>query len=89
VLAQRGATVAHERSARAEPLDERAVADLLGRVTTVWIARGRSVEERPAASVTPDDLRGPTGGFRAPILRRGKRLLVGLHRDSLTRLLAH
>ena len=34
------------------------------------------------------ELRGPTGKIRAPLVRRGRTLLVGFHRDSLAALLA-
>jgi hypothetical protein len=32
---------------------------------------------------TLDDLRGPTGNFRAPMVRIGRRLLVGFHEETL------
>ncbi len=60
--------------------------ELLGSVDEVWIARGKKVEKRPAAATGPDDLKGPSGNFRAPLLRRGKRLLVGFHAASLQEL---
>lgn len=88
MLASHDVTVALERSARKQPLDDAEARKLLGSVSTVWIARGRNVEKRPAKEVSPDDLKGPTGGFRAPIVRRGKTLLVGLHRETLERLVA-
>jgi hypothetical protein len=85
-LAESGARVAHERSTR-EPFTDREVRELLAAVDEVWIARGRAVDRRPAGEVRSDDLKGPTGGFRAPMLRAGRRLLVGLHRESLDELL--
>jgi len=78
--------VAEERSAR-RPLEEPEVRALLETVEEVTIARGGRAESRPAREVVPDDLRGPTGGFRAPIVRRGRRLLVGFHPAALERLL--
>jgi hypothetical protein len=37
----------------------------------------------PAKDAALDDLRGPTGNFRAPMIRIGRRLLVGFHEESL------
>jgi hypothetical protein len=85
-LAATRTPVAAERSTR-EPFTAAEVRALLLQVDEVWIARGRKVERRRARDVRPDDLRGPTGGFRAPMLRAGRRLLVGLHRESLEALL--
>lgn len=86
MLTEKKATVAKERSTK-KPLSATEVKALLAGVETVVIARGRSAERRPAREVTPDDLKGPTGKYRAPLLRRGRTLLVGFHPDSLTALL--
>jgi len=86
VLTEKKATIAEERSTKT-PLSAAEVKALLAEVETVVIARGRSAERRPAREVKADDLKGPTGSFRAPLLRRGKTLLVGFHPDSLTALL--
>lgn len=85
-LAERGVVVRDERSTR-EPFSEAEVVALLDAVREVWLTRGRKVDERPAAAVRPDDLRGPTGGFRAPMLRRGRRLLVGFDAATVDRFL--
>lgn len=82
-----GARVVEERPARRRPLAESEVRDLLARVSEVVIARGRGAERRPARDVRPDDLRGPTGNFRAPMVLCGETLLVGFHGESLGRLL--
>ena len=85
MLASRKVVVREERSARqALSVDE--VSELLAAVDEVWIARGKKVEKLPAATARPDDLRGPTGNFRAPMLRRGRRLLVGFHAESVAEL---
>lgn len=76
-------SVATVRQARKEPLAEADVRDLLALADSVTIARGRSVRTLPASAVSPDDLRGPAGGFRAPILRIGRRLLVGFDDETL------
>lgn len=75
-----------ERSTR-RPLGEAEVRALIEAVDEVTIARAGRAESRSARAVTPDDLRGPTGGFRAPIVRRGRQLLVGFHAATLERLL--
>ena len=80
--------VADLRSSRSRPLDEGEVAGLLREVDTVVIARGKAVRRQTAAETTPDHLRGPTGGFRAPMVRRGRTLLVGFHPEALAALLA-
>jgi len=49
----------------------------------VVLARGRARRTLPARDATLDDLRGPTGGFRAPMLKAGRRLLVGFNKDAL------
>lgn len=59
---------------------------LLASVREVVIARGKKADRRAAKDVGLDDLRGRTGNFRAPIVRRGKVLLVGFHRESLQEL---
>ena len=39
--------------------------------------------DRPSADTTVDQLKGPTGNYRAPIVRAGDRLLVGFHAETL------
>jgi hypothetical protein len=86
VLEGHQAQVGEERSTRA-PLTEGEVRALLAAVDEVVIVRGRAAELRPAREVVPGDLLGPTGRFRAPIVRRGRRLLVGFHAGALESLL--
>lgn len=81
-LARRGFEVADERSTRA-PLAEPEAAELLAGVSEVWISRGGKVDARAAGQIRVADLRGPTGGIRAPMLRRGGRLLVGFRESTL------
>ena len=85
MLTEKKATVAEERSTK-QPLSTAEVRTLLAGVETVVIARGRRVERIPARKVKPADLKGPTGGFRAPMLQCGRTLLVGFHPDSLAAL---
>jgi hypothetical protein len=86
VLDEHGAKVATERSTR-DPMSEAEVRALLGAVAEVVIARGRKAERRPAREVEPKDLKGPTGNFRAPMVRQGTTLLVGFHPETLSDLL--
>jgi len=85
VLRGRGVGVREERSTR-DALSEIEVAELIRTVDESWIARGKKVEKKRAAATTPEDFKGPTGNFRAPLLRRGRRLLVGFHAASIEEL---
>jgi hypothetical protein len=77
------ARVATTRKAKTEPLTEADVRGLLKEVDTVVIAKGKSTRTVPARDATLDDLRGPTGNIRAPLMRIGRRLLVGFHEETL------
>lgn len=86
MLSGSGAEVVVERSTRGEPLSEADARALLRRARRVLVARGRKVVELRPASARPDDLKGPTGNFRAPLLLIGDTLLVGFHRETLAEL---
>ena len=77
------AEVAEVRQSRSAPLSDEEAIGLLGEVDVVVIAKGKSRREIPAREASLDDLRGPTGNVRAPILRFGRRLLVGFHEEAL------
>ena len=79
--------VKEERWAQKFPLAEAEVKALLKSVSTVIICKGKKSVEMKAAEAKPDDLKGPTGNFRAPMLRRGRTLLVGFNEEALKRLL--
>lgn len=81
------ARVTEERSAKAAPLKDADVRALLSAVDEVVIAKGKRAVSRSAREVALDDLRGPTGNYRAPMLRVGRRLLVGFHPEALADLL--
>jgi arsenate reductase-like glutaredoxin family protein len=87
VLERRKAVIATERSARKEPLTDKEVRDLLKQVGTVVIAKGKKSNRFEASEVKPADLKGPTGNYRAPIVRRGKTLIVGFSPETLDELL--
>ena len=75
--------VREERNSRKEPLSDKEARQLIGQVSRVLIARGKKLEEVPAAKAKIADLRGPSGNYRAPMLRKGKTLLVGFHGETL------
>jgi len=83
VLDATKARVATTRKAKSDPLSEKDVRGLLKEVDEVVIAKGKSARTVPTRDATLDDLRGPTGNFRAPMMRIGRRLLVGFHEESL------
>jgi hypothetical protein len=87
VLDRRKVAIGEERQSRKEPLTEAEVRGLLRSVARVVVARGASVKEAASRDVEPDDLRGPSGGFRAPMVKRGKTLLVGFNGEALEKLL--
>lgn len=60
---------------------------LLESVDEVVVAKGKKAVTSAARSVIPDALRGPTGNYRAPMLRVGRKLLVGFHAETLEALL--
>lgn len=86
MLDANGVSVAEERNSRKEPLDDEGARALLGEVSSLWVAKGRKIRELEAKDAGLDDLKGPTGNYRAPIVRAGDRLLVGFHAESLERL---
>lgn len=80
--------VAEERSSRKEPLSDAEARALLAAVDEVLVARGKEIECKTARQARLADLKGPTGNYRAPLVRRGRTLLVGFHAESLAELLA-
>lgn len=79
--------VAEERSSRKQPLSDAEARALLASVEEVLVARGKKIERKAAKQARLVDLKGPSGNYRAPLVRRGKTLLVGFHADSLAELL--
>ena len=76
-------TVKQERPARKEPLTDPEVTAMLRGVNKVIIARGKKTEAHAAKDVTPAMLKGPSGNVRAPLVVRGKSMLVGLSLETL------
>jgi hypothetical protein len=83
VLDRTKTQVKEERASKKAPMTDAEAKELLGSVDHVVLVRGKSRRELPAQEATLEDLRGPTGGFRAPMVRKGKRLLVGFNLDAL------
>lgn len=82
------AQIGTARPSKTQPLSDTEARALLREVDQVTLAKGKAARTLPAKEVGLDDLRGPTGNFRAPMVRVGRRLLVGWHEDSLRELLA-
>ncbi|MCP4664363.1 MAG: hypothetical protein GY856_53955 [bacterium] len=80
-------SVAEERSSRKDPFTDAEVRDLLRSVDTVVVAKGKRMATHPASETELDALKGPTGNYRAPMVRKGSTLLVGFHADALEELL--
>jgi len=83
VLEKTKSRVASERLSKKQPLNDAEARSLLASVSEVVLARGKAVRTLPAKEASLDDLRGPTGNFRAPMVRLGKKLLVGFHEETL------
>ena len=83
MLEQHGVPVTTTRPSKTQPLSDAEVRALLKEVETVLVAKGKKLVESPASKTALDALRGPTGSFRAPMVRVGSRLLVGFHPEAL------
>ena len=86
MLDRRRVAVREERESRKDPLTDAEVRELLRSVSRIVISRGPAQRRLEAAEATLDDLRGPTGAFRAPMVRKGKTLLVGFNEEELEKL---
>jgi hypothetical protein len=51
------------------------------------VAKGKKFEKLPSAKAGIANLKGPTGNYRAPMLRKGETLLVGFHAETLESLI--
>jgi arsenate reductase-like glutaredoxin family protein len=83
VLDATKARIVTTRLSKSDPLSEKDVRALLKEVNEIVVAKGKSARTLPAREATLDDLRGPTGNFRAPMVRIRRRLLVGFHEETL------
>ena len=87
MLDERQADVSEERNSRKQPLSDDEAQALIASVSTVRVAKGKKVRELVAAEAGLDDLKGPTGNYRAPIVKSGNELLVGFNAEALQQLL--
>ena len=87
MLDRQKTAVEEERNSRKEPLSEEEVLKLLSGAQRILVAQGRKVVEIPKGEATPEDLKGRSGNFRAPILLTGGILLVGFHGETLEEVL--
>lgn len=83
MLDRKKARIAEERSSRSAPMTDADVKALLASVDEVVIAKGKSSRTAVPGNLSLDDLKGPTGNYRAPMLRVGRKLLVGFHAETL------
>lgn len=81
-----GTAVRSERSSRKEPLSDKEVRQLLRAVSWVVVSKGKRSKRIQADKAKLADLKGPTGNYRAPMVRKGKTLLVGFNREELEKL---
>ena len=87
MLDERQADVRQARNSRKEPLSDGEARELIRSVSRVLVARGKKFEDLPAARAKIADLKGPSGNYRAPMLRKGKTLLVGFNAELLESLI--
>ncbi len=88
MLDNTSAVIHEERNSRKQPLDDASATELLQSSQRVSIARGKKIRELDASETNLDDLKGPTGNYRAPIVRVGDRLLVGFHPETLEEMIS-
>jgi arsenate reductase-like glutaredoxin family protein len=87
VLDRTKTAVQQDRHSKKNPLSDSEAKKLLASVSEVIVARGKSSRRIPAKEARVDDLRGNSGGIRAPLVRRGKTLLVGFNAEELQKLI--
>jgi hypothetical protein len=87
VLERTKARIAEERSSKSAPMKDADVKALLASVDEVVVAKGKKAVTLAAKEAALDGLKGPTGNYRAPMLRVGRKLLVGFHPETLEALL--
>jgi hypothetical protein len=87
VLERTKARIVEERSSKSAPMKDADVKALLASVDEVVVAKGKKAVALGAKEATLEGLKGPTGNYRAPMLRVGRKLLVGFHPETLEALL--
>ena len=79
--------IAEERPSKKAPMSDADAKKLIASVDEVIVAKGKAKRVLKSSETKVDDLRGPTGNIRAPLVRKGKTLLVGFNPDALGELL--
>ena len=80
-------------NARKEPIDREAALDLIQTASRVIVVKGKKVLDfsLKKGQTLGDDLMsaviGPSGNLRAPVIRKGKTLVVGFHPDAYDEIL--
>ena len=87
MLETTAADVREERNSRKQPLTDTDAQALIDTVSRVLVAKGKKIRDLASADAELADLKGPTGNYRAPMLRIGDDLLVGFHPETLQHLL--
>jgi hypothetical protein len=87
VLDDSQTAIVEERNSRKSPLTDAEARELVAAVATVWVAKGKKIRRVASEDTELGDLKGPSGNYRAPIVRAGDTLLVGFHPDSLRELI--
>jgi arsenate reductase-like glutaredoxin family protein len=87
VLDKKKVAVREERQSRKSPMSEEDARKLLDSVSQIVISRGPASRRLTREEATLDDLRGNGGAFRAPMVRKGKTLLVGFNEEALSKLI--
>ncbi|HEY6049687.1 MAG TPA: hypothetical protein VIZ58_00455 [Thermoanaerobaculia bacterium] len=87
MLDRKKAGVREERQSRKAPLSDADARKLLDSVSEIVISRGKASRRLTREEATVDDLRGNAGAFRAPMVKRGKTLLVGFNQEELEKLI--
>lgn len=87
MLDRKKARITRERSSKSAPMSDADVKALLAAVDEVVVAKGKKVVTLAVRETTLEGLKGPTGNYRAPMLRVGRKLLVGFHPETLEALL--
>jgi arsenate reductase-like glutaredoxin family protein len=92
-LAKHKITIALAENTRQRVLRERDALKLIGEVDEIYAAKGKKVvhidlkKEKPGKEELTKVLLGPTGNFRAPAFRMGKKLVVGFDETTYRTLL--
>ena len=87
MLDKKKVAVREERQSRKSPMSEEDARKLLDSVSEIVISRGPASRRLTRGEATLDDLRGNGGAFRAPMVKKGKTLLVGFNEEALAKLI--